>query len=162
MNAGQVRIPLTCKLREVTFDRQESVELSVRTFGFIITQKPLRFCLTALLNTVPCNKNCRKHCWSQTVRTPGTRRQVYEPFRYFSIKTLLLFGCYGSGAPLHSEIQMMTLITRAGTLSQGIFQRLLCSRVKTAITSRSEHTYLDCWYCVCKLIAAACVCEQCL
>ena len=58
---------------------------------------------------------------------------------------------------------MMTLITRAGTLSQGIFERLLQSRVKKAITSRSEHSYYGLLVlCIraCKCIAAACVCEQ--
>jgi len=56
---------------------------------------------------------------------------------------------------------MMTLITRAGTLSQGIFERLLQSRVKKAITCRSGAFALrivGTWYRVANvLLQPACV-----
>jgi hypothetical protein len=78
---GELRNSPIFKLREVTFDRQKSVALSVRTSRLIITQEPLRFCSTELLNVVPRNKSCCKHCWSQAVTIPGTRQQVYKPFR---------------------------------------------------------------------------------
>jgi hypothetical protein len=50
---------------------------------------------------------------------------------------------------------MMTLITRAGTLSQGIFERLLQSCVKKAITCRSgafAFRIVGTWYCVANVL----------